>query len=112
MLRDPLRDPRALSILSSQKIRRIQNFSGLRAPKKAPESKTLWSTSMNERILELAEQQGLTGPNYFLSSQELEKFAELIVKECAAVSRKSSKRIDDMGSLIAQDIEKHFGVED
>lgn len=46
MLRDPLRDPRALSILSSQKIRRIQNISGLRAPKKAPESKTLWSTSM------------------------------------------------------------------
>ena len=50
MLRDPLRDPLALSILSSEKIRRIQNFSGLRAPKKAPESKSLWSTSMNERI--------------------------------------------------------------
>jgi thymidylate synthase ThyX len=37
---------------------------------------------MNERIRELAEQQGLTGPNYLISSQELEKFAELIVREC------------------------------
>jgi hypothetical protein len=45
------------------------------------------------------------------SAEDLEKFAELIVRECAAVSRKSSKRIDDMGSLIAQDIEKHFEIE-
>lgn len=33
---------------------------------------------MNERIKTLAEQQGLIGPNYLISSQELEKFAELI----------------------------------
>ena len=37
---------------------------------------------MNERIKELAEQQGLTGPNFYISEQELEKFAELIVREC------------------------------
>ena len=37
---------------------------------------------MNERIKELAEQRGLTGPNYFISSQELEKFVLLIVREC------------------------------
>ena len=85
---------------------------------------------MNERIRELADQAGPLQDvlseiaeqtndkpvryirNKALLDFQLEKFAELIVKECAAVSRKSSKRIDDMGSLIAQDIEKHFGVEE
>lgn len=42
---------------------------------------------------------------------QVEELSKLIVQECAFISRKSSKRIDDMGSLIAQDIEKHFGVE-
>ena len=110
MLRDPLRDPLALSILSSEKIRRIQNFSGLRAPKKAPESKTLWSTSMNERIQKLAEQQGLTGPNYFLSSQELEKFAELIVQECATHLHR--RGIEGFGILEERNLKEHFGVEE
>ena len=36
---------------------------------------------MNKKIKELAEQQGLTGSNYFISSQELEKFAESIIQE-------------------------------
>lgn len=56
---------------------------------------------MNERIQKLAEQQGLTGPNYFLSSQELEKFAELIVRECASLA------YDGPGGIL-----EHFGVED
>ena len=73
---------------------------------------------MNERIRELAEEAGFRyikdegigwAGNHNAS---LPRFAELIVRECAAVSRKSSKRIDDMGSLIARDIEKHFGVEE
>ena len=71
---------------------------------------------MNERIKELALQAGFENGHQDRNgnslSGELEKFAELIVRECAAVSRKSSKRIDDMGSLIAQDIEKHFGVKE
>lgn len=36
---------------------------------------------MNKKIKELAEQQGLTGPNFMISSHELEKFAELIIQE-------------------------------
>ena len=71
---------------------------------------------MNERIKELAQQAEGTKKHipavWQFYDRELEKFAELIVKECAAVSRKSSKRIDDLSSLIAQDIEKHFGVEE
>lgn len=53
---------------------------------------------------------------YFLSGNadenDLQKFAELIIKECAAVSRKNSHRDDDMGSIIAQNIEKHFGIKE
>jgi hypothetical protein len=73
---------------------------------------------MNKRIQELAEKAGFRyikdegigwAGNHNAS---LPRFAELIVRECAAFSRKSSKRIDDMGSLIARDIEKHFGVEE
>ena len=56
---------------------------------------------MNERIQKLAEQQGLTGPNYFLSSQELEKFAELIIRECASLA------YDGPSGIL-----EHFGVED
>ena len=62
---------------------------------------------MNERIRKLAERQGLTGPNFYISAQELEKFAELIVKECA-----------DIGDLyeggeyqVRTQILAHFGVE-
>lgn len=66
---------------------------------------------MNERIKELALQVDLMRYPSDGINIKIEKFAELIVRECTAVSRKSSKRIDDMGSLIAQDIEKHFGVE-
>ena len=36
---------------------------------------------MNKKIQELAEQQGMTGPNFLISSHELEKFAELIIQE-------------------------------
>lgn len=69
---------------------------------------------MNKRIQELIEECGLyINPyNKEVTDKEIEYFAEMIVRECAAVSRESSKRIDDMGSLIAQDIEKHFGVEE
>ena len=68
---------------------------------------------MNERIRELAEQQGLTGPNYFISGQELEKFAELIVRECAKVSERTGalNEADFEGEMIADAIREHFGVD-
>ena len=118
MLRDPLRDPHALSILSFEKIRRIQNFSGLRAPKKAPESKSLWSTSMNERIKELVgraeayayehEEHWHDGPDW----QELfnKKFAELIVEECANVADENYIHRGSRTCGLA--IRLHFGVEE
>ena len=66
---------------------------------------------MNERIRELAEQAGAE-PTPFsnvlaLVGNDIEKFAELIVRECA-------KRVDYWESRQGEhtdDILKHFGVE-
>ena len=65
-----------------------------------------------EKVLELAREAGfLVDNDVFRASVGLfECFAQQIVQECAAVSRSSSHRSDDMGSIIAQDIERHFGI--
>lgn len=63
---------------------------------------------MNERIRELAEQQGLTGPNYLISSWELEKFAELILKQCLSYIDDSFGDVDYVKFMIKRD----FGVEE
>jgi len=81
---------------------------------------------MNERIRELAEQAGVnlssfqfsgTPTKYEVAESELEKFAELIVRECVAV-------VDDMADPedsdpyfwtiqnASQKIKQHFGVEE
>ena len=39
-----------------------------------------------------------------------ERFAELIVKECIKVTLNHSKRDDDMGAIITNNIKEHFGV--
>ena len=74
---------------------------------------------MNERIQQLAEQAGVTG--YFAAgteyatpiplTSELQKFAELIVKECAQVAFEGDlkRAIGQWGSH--SDILKHFEVE-
>lgn len=67
---------------------------------------------MNERIRELAEQAGSTHKQnlgvYQFYADELEKFAKLIVRECTDRIRFCIKNDID---FIAEDIEKHFGVE-
>ena len=67
---------------------------------------------MNERIRELAKEAGLWRQHYDIgeeSPERLEKFAELIVKECIGVAV-------DNGCGDFVDIEhlllKHFGVEE
>jgi hypothetical protein len=40
----------------------------------------------------------------------LEKYAQLVVKECQQVSLKNSHRDDDMGAIIARQIKQHFEV--
>ena len=74
---------------------------------------------MNERIKELVKQAttieehkwGVSYDNF-----DKEKFAELIVKECAQVCADRGKHHDGLYSAWASDcserIEKHFGVEE
>lgn len=69
---------------------------------------------MNERIRELAKQADgvfihklFTGAKqYTFLEKDLEKFAELIVKECALVVHKKT------GPKSALDVLEHFGVEE
>lgn len=75
---------------------------------------------MNKRINQLAKQQGLTGPNYLISSQELEKLAELIVQD--VMNLFGDERIslhyleqsccEDSVYLLQSKIKEHFGVEE
>jgi hypothetical protein len=78
---------------------------------------------VNERIKELAKQAGLTQAKDFKSGDEvknfvfgngLEKFAELIVRECASMARVfQSNEYDFTGDLdLDQFMLKHFGVEE
>lgn len=74
---------------------------------------------MNERIRKLAERQGLTGPNFYISAQELEKFAELIVRECALTLYKNAVQDKQAGfaheakimELAGDIVKQHFGVQ-
>ncbi len=73
---------------------------------------------MNERIQELAEQAGLKVESWMTNSpkpfqilggtEEFEKFAELIVRECCDVFVELRTRPAD---LAVKDVKKHFGVE-
>jgi len=79
---------------------------------------------MNQRIRELAEQAGSTHKQnlgvYQFYTDELEKFAQLIVRECAdRVTSKANGWGDMTGFAIkesildcANDLKQHFGVEE
>jgi hypothetical protein len=79
---------------------------------------------MNERILNLARiAQGNNPADYapddnviLLATQDVEKFAELIVRECAKVSEDDITDGDacctNTAYRIARQIKKHFGVEE
>jgi hypothetical protein len=73
---------------------------------------------MNERIKELAEQAGMVKfppsietelqKNILFGDQHIEKFAELIIKECASAV---NSRDDSDTGFWANIIKQHFGVE-
>lgn len=80
---------------------------------------------MNERIKQLAEQAGIYQPDRFDAingSNQMEKFAELIIQECLDVARQrlftnyegDSYRVAHNNAIWCslQDIEEHFGVEE
>ena len=79
---------------------------------------------MNERIRELAEQAGLEFDDdeslefgkqiYYVTKEDMEKFAELIVRECVRHFNEDYQR--DFDTLWREDLSKsikeHFGVEE
>ena len=78
---------------------------------------------MNERIKELAEQAGMEdypiqGVNTLYGDKVIQKFAELIVKECAEQSMSIGRYntpsgiTPDLAIAIAVGLKKHFGVEE
>jgi len=87
---------------------------------------------MNERIKQLAEQAGLEFDDdealefgkqiYYVTKEDMEKFAELIVRECAEqIIEQGTDWIDFSPSRtgvrpeywnMSQHIKKHFGVEE
>ena len=69
---------------------------------------------MNERIRELAHEAGLPTYNPDGIPTKLEKFAELIVKECIEVcnSRVGNSDYNTGRMHCASDLKEHFGVEE
>ena len=73
---------------------------------------------MKERIRELAEQAGSTHKQslgvYQFYTDELEKFTELIVRECAGVAEVSMpiNSYPDDRLTVKNNVLKHFGVEE
>ena len=68
---------------------------------------------MNERLKTFYDQVGLDFENFqrvTVTKGDMEKFAELIVRECAGVSE-NHKGMNDK-YFIADAIKKHFGVEE
>jgi len=74
---------------------------------------------MNERIKEIAEQVGFGWDDkyhWYVGSRQMEKFAELIVRECVAICQD----VDGEDSIEAKsgrqdcavEIREHFGVEE
>jgi len=80
---------------------------------------------MNERIGQLALQANVKpmyspqgfDPRYLFEQEELEKFAELIVRECVMLCDKVYEQNDNVkiqagATFCREDIKKHFGVEE
>ena len=69
---------------------------------------------MNERIKELSIKAGFPEWSNHAIEFELEKFAELIVRECADVCINKYAKSDNMsrqsGINFGKDIKQHFGV--
>ena len=69
---------------------------------------------MNERIRELAEQAGFFPMELTQVGPSVEKFAELIVQECAKVILETPVKYTeiDIMHIIRDNVKEHFGVEE
>jgi hypothetical protein len=72
--------------------------------------------AMNERIQKLAEQAGIKLPddseyNGHIYRNTIEKFARLIVRECAMLANEHLEEIEGVHFGVGRAIKNHFGVE-
>jgi len=69
---------------------------------------------MNERIVELIKQSGTDVSGKWMSMYQVEKFAELIVRECADFVREYPEKYltHNQANEIGFGMEEHFGVEE
>jgi len=73
---------------------------------------------MNERIQELAEHAGVFPTDFNQVPSWLEKYAELIVRECADIAKGEPASFYDRDAyklgrkFASEDVLKHFGVEE
>ena len=69
---------------------------------------------MNKRILKLFNEAGFHQPEMERLGIEdkFEKFAELIVRECADVAKETRWAVPPSQEQIARGIQQHFGVEE
>ena len=66
---------------------------------------------MNNRIRELAKQSGLIQYDSDGKMEEAEKFAELIVRECAGIVEDAVNHREPASTYVDK-IKQHFGVEE
>ena len=67
---------------------------------------------MNERIEQLLKQAGTDSSGKWMGVEHAEKFAELIVKECAVVADQWVNDEDNGHNLVSAKLKQHFGVEE
>jgi hypothetical protein len=75
---------------------------------------------MNDRIRQLAEQAGIgygnlstgNGDNWQFAGrpEELERFAQLIVKECAEIANDHNSEVEGVTLGVGRALKQHFGV--
>jgi hypothetical protein len=68
---------------------------------------------MNERIYELADRAGEYADfeSGICTDEFLEKFAELLIRECSAVADNWVNNEDNGKNLVSDKLKEHFGVE-
>ncbi len=75
--------------------------------------KLLDSIDVNPKIRELAEKSGCSIDRLGFGEGHLEKFAELIVRECMDIAYAyDAPKMSGPGMIVANRIEDHFGVEE
>ena len=73
--------------------------------------KLLEQVQVNEQVRRLAEQAGCTIDRLGYGEGNLEKFAELIVRECAGIACEHMELNEGTDYNIGSKIKQHFGVE-